>query len=710
MTTYEAYNNYPEDGPNFTGLPATGKSLYDYNSSATKTGLGTQRAAKVSFDRPYSAESDGAGQYFEFEAKFVSWVEQNGYDVTYSTDVDTNSRGAQLLNHNGYLSVGHDEYWTKSMFDNVSAARDHGVNVAFFGGNDVYWQARLESSSSGGADRVLTCYKDATLDPVKDTTATVRWRDPAVNRPEQQLVGLTGTGQQPDGSTPAAYIATNTSNWVYAGTGVTDNTSVANVVGYETDRYVNGYKAPTAAANTYTLLSSSPYLTATGTQEYQQSAVYQAPSGAWVFAAGSIEWSFGLHNDGTDTYANPRIQQMTANVLNRFIAGSKPLPAAPTSLAAVPTSNSVQLNWTDTASDETGYLLDRSTSPSFQSVTSVSLPASTTSYSDPGLAPGVYYYRLLTTNANGNSPYVLVSASTVAYGQLVDSESGLRAHWRLGEASGTTAWDTTGAVNGAYGSGAKPGAAGAIANDPDTAATFDGTPNARITFPALQTVTDFSVEGWSYLTSATAINNTVYGGNGTVRILARPGIPGSPTAAYAGVWLNGTEYALQPTTSESNVNQWVHWALTRSAGTLSFYRDGVLIGQRTDLPTTATADISGWIGTQSNGSAYPLTGRIDEVSLYTSALTGDQVANHFAAGQNAPPPTSTPPPPAYKDLVLATGGLTNYWRLGDTSGTVAKDAKGTADGTYVNGVTLGSAGRVNNDPIRLRRSTAPTSV
>src|SRR6185312_11337043 len=87
VTTYEAYNNYPEDGPNFTGLPATGKSLYDYNSSAAKTGVGTQRATKVSFDRPYSAESDGAGQYFEFEAKFVSWVEQNGYDVTYSTDV-----------------------------------------------------------------------------------------------------------------------------------------------------------------------------------------------------------------------------------------------------------------------------------------------------------------------------------------------------------------------------------------------------------------------------------------------------------------------------------------------------------------------------------------------------------------------------------------------------------------------------------------------
>ncbi len=784
VTTYEAYNNYPEDGPNFTGLPATGKSLYDYNSSAAKTGAGTQRATKVSFDRPYSAESDGAGQYFEFEAKYVRWLEQNGYDVTYATNIDTAKSGSLLLNHNGFLSVGHDEYWTKSMFDNVSAARDQGVNVAFFGGNDVYWQARLESSASGVADRVLVCYKDTTLDPVKDSTATVRWRDPAVNRPEQQLIGLTGTGQQPDGAPPASFIATNTSNWVYAGTGLTDNTSVAKIVGYETDRYINGYKAPTAAAGTYTLLSSSPYTTSTGATEYQQSSVYQAPSGAWVFAAGSIEWSFGLYNDGSDTYADPRIQQMTANVLNRFVAGSKPLPLAPSGLTAVPTSSSIELSWTDNASDETGYLLDRSTSPSFQSVTSVDLPANTTSYSDPGLDTGVYYYRLRTVNANGNSPYVLVSASTVPYGQLIDTESGLRSHWRLGEASGTTAADRTGALAGTYGTGASPGSPGAIANDPDTAAAFDGTPNARVTFPTQQTVTDFSVEGWSYLTG-TAMNNTVYGGNGTVRILARPGTPNSPTAAYAGVWLNGTEYALQPTTSESNLNQWVHWVLTRSGATLTLYRDGVLIGQRTDLPATATADVSGWIGTQSNGSAYPLTGRIDEVALYTSALTVEQVASHYAAGENAPAPLPVPQLPlapdhlsaaptpnsvalswtdnatdetgyllerstspsfqsvtsvnlpanatSYSDTGLAagvyyyrlsavnTGGNSPYafvsastvgygqlvdtqsslrahWRLGEPSGTTAWDTTGSVNGAYGSGVSLGGPGAIANDP------------
>ena len=45
VTTYEAYNNYPNDG-------ATGKSLYDHNSSGPNTLAGTPRAVKVSFDRP----------------------------------------------------------------------------------------------------------------------------------------------------------------------------------------------------------------------------------------------------------------------------------------------------------------------------------------------------------------------------------------------------------------------------------------------------------------------------------------------------------------------------------------------------------------------------------------------------------------------------------------------------------------------------------
>lgn len=54
----------------------------------------------------------------------VRYLEQNGYDVTYISGVDTDRSGALLLNHKTFLSVGHDEYWSAAQRANVAAARD----------------------------------------------------------------------------------------------------------------------------------------------------------------------------------------------------------------------------------------------------------------------------------------------------------------------------------------------------------------------------------------------------------------------------------------------------------------------------------------------------------------------------------------------------------------------------------------------------------
>jgi hypothetical protein len=78
--------------------------------------------------------------------------------------------------------------------------------------------------------------------------------------------------------------------------------------------------------------------------------------------------------------------------------------------------------------------------------------------------------------------------------------------------------------------------------------------------------------------------------------------------------------------------------MTRSAGTLSLYRNGTLIAQRTDLPATATANISGWIGAQ-GGNNYFLNGKIDDVSVYSSALSAAAVAGQYNAAISGPAPT-----------------------------------------------------------------------
>ena len=80
-------------------------------------------------------------------------------------------------------------------------------------------------------NRIVVCYKDVNLDPITDTTLkTINWRDPVLNRPEQTLMGV----QYNDQSFPPqngqgffpSYVVTNSSNWVYAGTGLTDGTAV----------------------------------------------------------------------------------------------------------------------------------------------------------------------------------------------------------------------------------------------------------------------------------------------------------------------------------------------------------------------------------------------------------------------------------------------------------------------------------------------------
>ena len=305
--TYQAYNNYPNDN-------ATGKSLYGFNSFGAPTVSGQTRAVKVSFNRPYADR--GAGQFFNWEYYFVRWLERSGYDVKYVTTVDTHEHGFPQTK--GFLSIAHDEYWSKEMYDAAEAGRAAGVHQAYFGGNGVYWQVRFEASPlTGVGDRVMVGYKDRSIDPVQGPTTTILWRDPFINRPEQTLMGVQFNGQI-DISTPnRPYVVQNSSHWVYAGTGVHDGDQIPGIVGYEMDASTSGTPLPDFISGTYAIVGASPYTDpGSGASLVSNATIYQAPSGAWVFGAGTTSWSWGLDLDGT---ADPRLQGMTANILDRFV-------------------------------------------------------------------------------------------------------------------------------------------------------------------------------------------------------------------------------------------------------------------------------------------------------------------------------------------------------------------------------------------------------
>jgi hypothetical protein len=624
VNTYQAYNGYPQD--DVPGRPPrTGKSLYEGSSSAAVTRLGTTRAVMVSFDRPYASDH-GAGNFLDWEFYFVLWIEMSGFDVSYSTDVDTHANGANLLRYKGFLSVGHDEYWSKQMYDSVTRARDAGVSLGFFGANAIYWQVRFKASASGVPNRVIVCYKDADLDPVKGPLLTVRWRDPQLNRPEQGLVGIQFNSEEAEGGTPAALVPINTSNWVYSGSTAVSGRPGGTVVGYETDHQFADTPLPRFVAGTYALLSRSPYVNSDGSRDLQNAVVYQAPSGAWVFGAGTIEWSWGLAGDDAHDYVDPTVQHVTAQVIRRFLDPRTPPPKVPAKVTATLVgSDTAELRWTDRAGNADQYVIERSLSADFTGSTSVTLPGTDRSFQDRGLTAPLYYYRIRAQSRSGNSPTsATIIVATVSYERFLQQQTDLLARWRLAELGRGKARDEVGKRTGSYVGGVAPDLNGPIAGDPHGVTRFDGR-TGTVRLPTLPPLRDFTLLGWANLARAGAGNengnNALYAGDRTVRLLVRPG---AVTAALAAVWLTGKEYPLQPDAAVSNVGRWTMWALSRSGSVLTLYRDGIRVAQRRDLPATAQAVLDGWIGSQ-DGQKYLFNGSIGEVTIFDTGLSAGAI-------------------------------------------------------------------------------------
>jgi hypothetical protein len=345
LNTYEAYNNYPWDttDPNAV-TPPTGKSLYDFNSS---NGI---PASQVTFDRPFSAEygNQGLGGFGDFEPQLIQFMEKSGYDVSYTNDVSVDAVPARFLNHRTIVIGGHSEYWTKGAYDGIIAARDKGVGLAFMSSNEIFWQVRYAANR-----RQIICHKNYTSDPEPDPALkTTNWRASATNpdpefrftgpnRPEQALIGvqLPMFGWKNWGGSPFVVKGTTTTagKWVYANTGLTDgekipgvNGQVPHIVGYEMDNYDPNYPKPTGTG--FTILAASAFTNLNGTKFTHNSTIYKSTAGNYVWATGSMSWSWGLVHgavwgetdpnpegmDPTDNFA-PATAIITKNVLNKEI-------------------------------------------------------------------------------------------------------------------------------------------------------------------------------------------------------------------------------------------------------------------------------------------------------------------------------------------------------------------------------------------------------
>jgi hypothetical protein len=299
--TWLSYNRWPQ-----------WRSLYDlgqerWGASNSKVGY------DVGFDRPYALFwngypagfhplTNGSGEFLMTEFPLAFWLEKEGYDVTYISNVDTHADADGLLRAKAFLSVGHDEYWTERMFENVTRARDAGVSLAFLSGNSISGVVELLPSTDGRPNRVMR-------------------RAGRGFKAEQELMGSTSYGVG-----FADWTSDEPEHWAFAGTNMKRGDRVAQLVGWEY------HGPPLRATGALVVLSQGPVYSASGERRTGTYAttIYTAPKGTLVFNAGTCWWNLvlssppGFQNPPRKDFVrdDPRIQRITKNILDRMIARS----------------------------------------------------------------------------------------------------------------------------------------------------------------------------------------------------------------------------------------------------------------------------------------------------------------------------------------------------------------------------------------------------
>ncbi|MEJ7591735.1 MAG: N,N-dimethylformamidase beta subunit family domain-containing protein [Planctomycetaceae bacterium] len=311
--TWNAYTNWG------------GHSLYAYHD---RDGL---QGHRVSFDRPLQS------QYSNWELPFARWAETNGYVIDYAVNSDLEFHPEILKQYRLVLSVGHDEYWSAPMRDNLEKYIADGGNVAFFSGNTCCWQVRSEDNG-----RSLTCWKQwYNVDPLyrkgdQKLLSTI-WSHHLVERPENQLTGVDFCGAVTIAAMDNSWTARRHSSCIARIIGsskarISNATTVLaahdTIVGYECDgcemTWQDGLPSPTHSDGTpvsFEILGSCPAQWAPDDclwyDRFPKDRIGAAVLGIYtqggtVVTVGTTDWAHGLRGN------DPAVAKITRNVLDRL--------------------------------------------------------------------------------------------------------------------------------------------------------------------------------------------------------------------------------------------------------------------------------------------------------------------------------------------------------------------------------------------------------
>jgi hypothetical protein len=323
-STYEAYNAWGGD------------SLYP--GGADRVGLtGTTQGIEVSYDRPYDSRT-GAGQFFARDVAMVRFLERYGYPVSYTTSESVDGDPSQIQGHKALLDFGHSEYWSQAQADAFARARDTGTSLLFLSSDALAWRVRYAKASpaaseAGQPDHSIVSYKEhAALDPNR---AKPTGPFPAFGAPlagSAYLGCITPRLQQPGAPTYRYYAWAPAPalqpSWLFAGTGVSASTRISGIVGYELDMRTPSSPSGTrvAGSGATPCMTPAPGEPAPGPgQNLAETTMYTAPSGALVFATGTLGWELGLDpvpsaSPDAPTAPDARVVAMTRNLLGHALA------------------------------------------------------------------------------------------------------------------------------------------------------------------------------------------------------------------------------------------------------------------------------------------------------------------------------------------------------------------------------------------------------
>jgi hypothetical protein len=295
VNTWQAYNDWG------------GKSLY---------GSGSTHATEDSFDRPYDLD-DLQQHATQIELPWVRFLERNGVDMDYQTDVDTDRDPGSLLQHRLVFAIGHDEYWTQGMRDTFDRVRGLSTNLAFASNSDL-WRMRY---AAGSNRRVVVEWRSPYADPIHNWRYdTGFFRD--FGEPECQLMAVEYQeyAQRRQNLAPTSYTVVGSAHdpWLAAG-GLTPGEVINGVMGYEWDTLTPG-----CFRGKVVRLMHAVYPGSDGIDRDADMVRATAPSGARVWAMGTQELAWALDSSSGET-PNPRIE---AFVRAALVDLERPAPPA----------------------------------------------------------------------------------------------------------------------------------------------------------------------------------------------------------------------------------------------------------------------------------------------------------------------------------------------------------------------------------------------